>query len=66
MRRNSDLMVKQRFVRWYALSVLLLGGALLAGGPVEAKEASKEPERVDIRKMAQETLSRICSGRGFG
>lgn len=62
MRRNSHLMVKQRFVRWYALSVLLFVGALLAGGPVEAKEASKEQERADdIRKMAQETLSLLYS-----
>ncbi|MFB0521410.1 MAG: hypothetical protein ACETWD_08295 [Desulfatiglandales bacterium] len=61
MRRNSHSMVKQRFVRWYALSVFLFAGALLAGGPVEAKEASKEQERADIRKMAQETLSRLYS-----
>jgi lipid-binding SYLF domain-containing protein len=61
MRRNSHSVVKQRFQRLYLLSVVLFAGALLAGGPVEAKEAKKEQKQAEVRKMAKETLGRLYS-----
>jgi len=61
MRRDSHWVVKQRFLRWYSLSVVLFAGALLAGGAVEAKEAKKEQKRAEVREMAKETLVRLYS-----
>jgi lipid-binding SYLF domain-containing protein len=61
MRKDSRLVVKQRFLRLYLLSLVLFVGALLAGGPVEAKGAKKEQEQAKVRKMAKETLVRLYS-----
>jgi lipid-binding SYLF domain-containing protein len=50
---------KPRWMRPGVLCILLLAGGLVVSGPIAAEGASKQQQRADVRKMANETLARL-------
>jgi lipid-binding SYLF domain-containing protein len=59
MKDRATFKEKPRWMRSSVLCILLLAGGLVVIGPMAAKAASKQQERADVRKMANETLARL-------